>query len=63
MKQICKLKCQKMAIFSIFKDFNTFGNFPQMFAIFRQQKKISKHDFDLVSFFLSIFLLSTAGEK
>ena len=51
MKQICKLRCQKMAIFSIFTDFHFLGNFPQILAIFRQQKKISKHDFDLLSFF------------
>ena len=63
MKQIWKLRCQKMAIFSIITDFIFWGNFPQILAIFRQQKKYLNTILTLFLFFLSISLLSKAGEN
>ena len=63
MKQIWKLRCQKMAIFSIFTDFHVLGNFLQILAIFRQHRKYLNTILTFFLFFLSISLLSKAGEK
>ena len=46
MKQIWKLRCQKMAIFSIITDFIFGAIFRKFQQFFRQQKEISKHNFE-----------------
>ena len=46
-----EVKMSKNGHFQHYHRFYFWGNFLQILAIFRQQKEISKHNFDLVSFF------------
>ena len=57
-----EVKMSKNGLFSIITDF-IFGAIFRFQQFFRQQKEISKHNCDLVFFFLSISVLGKAGKN
>ena len=58
-----EVKMSKNGHFQHFHRFPCFGQFSANFCNFQTAQKISEHNFHLLSFFLSISLLSKAGEK